>query len=164
MSEYFAIFFFHDPLPRYVRKDNPNCTSPKWCYLHLSPPAKKKNFADAVASHFQWSWFQTLSLEIWKKKSTNSSEFPRSQAERLFMKKEWLLAIKTSKDSSKGPMSSYRSAIKKMLIVFLCRPSKKRKDEPKPTSWLRINIRKTSSCLKLAWKRQKLAQNAYRSA
>ena len=37
MSEYFAIFFFHDPLPRYVRKDNPNCTSPNWCYLHLSP-------------------------------------------------------------------------------------------------------------------------------
>ena len=42
MSEYFAIFFFHHPLPGCERKDNPNCISPKWCYLHISPPSKNR--------------------------------------------------------------------------------------------------------------------------
>ena len=90
-------------------------------FIYTSPNLVKQIFAVAVGI-----WSQTLSLKgSWKKRSTNSSEFPRSQAERLFMKKEWLLAIKTSEDSWKGPMSSYRSAIMKMLIVFLCRPAKR---------------------------------------
>ena len=42
MSEYFAIFFFDHPLPGCERKDNPNCISPKWCYLHISPPSKNR--------------------------------------------------------------------------------------------------------------------------
>ena len=124
MSEYFAIFFFQHPLPGYVKKDNPNCTSPNWCYLHLPQPGNNRSSETLLPHIFNDPGSKPCHLKAGRKKSTNSSEFPQSQAERLFMKKEWLLAIIMSEDSSEGPMSSYRSAIMKMLIVFLFRPAK----------------------------------------